>query len=157
MLSPSAPHCSPPVEWLTLKINSVISNKLLFLFLLHSISSGDRLVLVAISFHNTVEQGMHNAEDVRKMNVLTNARALGRLIRKVQFSYLQEFSFTDFMCLCLCPLLEKTCIFFNYFLVKPHVRQEKKKPKTHFSSSISTKYLTSNQEQLGVENFWPKR
>lgn len=95
MLSPSAPHRSPPVEWLTLKINSVISNKLFSLFLLHSISSGDRFVLVAISFHNTVEQEMHNAEDVKKMNVLSNARALGRLIRKVQFPYLQEFSFLE--------------------------------------------------------------
>lgn len=108
MLSPSAPHCSPPVEQLTLKINSVISNKLLFLFLLYSISSGDRFVLVAISFHNTVEQAIHNAEDVKKMNVLTNSRAQGRLIRKVQFSYLQEFSFLDLMCLCLYSLLEET-------------------------------------------------
>lgn len=44
-----------PVKWLTLKINSVISNKLVFLFLPLSISSGDRFLLVAISFHNTVE------------------------------------------------------------------------------------------------------
>lgn len=43
------------VKWLTLKINSVISNKLFFLFLPLSISSGDGFLLVAISFHNTVE------------------------------------------------------------------------------------------------------
>lgn len=46
---------SLPVKWLTLKINSVISNKLFFLFLPLSISSGDRFLLVAISFHNTAE------------------------------------------------------------------------------------------------------
>lgn len=28
----------------------------------------------------------------------------------------------------------------------------KKKTKTHFSSSIYTKYFMSNQDQLGVEN-----
>lgn len=48
-------------------------------------------MLVAISFHNTVEQRMHNEDDVEKMNVLTNAGTLGRLITKVPFSYLQEF------------------------------------------------------------------
>lgn len=146
MLSPSAPHRSPPVEWLTLKINSVISNKLLFLFLLHSISSGDRFVLVAISFHNTVEQGMHNAEDVKKMNVLTNARALGRLIRKVQFSYLQEFSFMDFMCLCLYPFLEETYIF-HYFLVKPHVKMKKNNHVFLHLSILSTSRV--NTKSLG--------
>lgn len=46
---------SPPVKWLTLKINSVISNKLFFLFLPLSISSGDGFLLVAISFHNTMK------------------------------------------------------------------------------------------------------
>ncbi len=46
---------SLPVKWLTPKINSVISNKLFFLFLPLSISSGDRFLLVAISFHNTAE------------------------------------------------------------------------------------------------------
>lgn len=71
-------------------------------------------MLVAISFHNTVEQGMHNAEDVKKMNVLTNARALGRLIRKVQFSYLQEFRFIEFMCLSHCaPLWRRLQFWYN--------------------------------------------
>lgn len=46
---------SLPVKWLTLKINNVISNKLFFLFLPLSISSGDRFLLAAISFNNTVE------------------------------------------------------------------------------------------------------
>lgn len=75
---------SLPVKWLTLKINSVISNKLFFLFLPLSISSGDRFLLVAISFHNTVEWRMHNVKDVKKMNALSNASALGRLIRKIR-------------------------------------------------------------------------
>lgn len=74
-------------------------------------------MLVAIPFHNTVEQGMHNAEDVKKMNVLSNARALGRLIRKVQFPYLQEFSFLEVERVSVppCPLKETACSFLIYW------------------------------------------
>lgn len=43
---------------------------------------------------------MHNVEDVKKMNALSNAGALGRLIRKIQFSHWQEFRGIEPICLC---------------------------------------------------------
>lgn len=68
--------------------------------MLLSISSGDRFMLVAISFHNTNERGMHNVEDVKKINALSNARTLGRLIRNIQFSSQPEFSGIEPICVC---------------------------------------------------------
>lgn len=88
MLQPSAPpHSSarsPPLKWLIPKINSVVSNKPFFLIVPLSLSPGDRFLLVAISFHNTEEEWMHYVKDVKKINALSNAKILGRLIIKIQ-------------------------------------------------------------------------
>lgn len=43
---------------------------------------------------------MHNVKDVKKMNALSNARALGRLIRKIQLSDWPEFSGMEPIHLC---------------------------------------------------------